>query len=95
MAARRLNAALTSTILRKPDDDRSSSATQKPGRAASARLARRRPGRAAQAAHLRGLRHVAARVVELKSRIKIHLSSSVPGRAIFRLALGRLPRLII
>jgi len=38
---------------------------------------------------------IAARVVELKSQIKIHLPSSAPDQAIFALALGRLPRLII
>jgi hypothetical protein len=38
---------------------------------------------------------IAARVVELKSQIKIHLPSSAPDQAIFALALGRLPRLIV
>jgi Transposase DDE domain group 1 len=36
----------------------------------------------------------AARIVELKSRIKIHLPSSAPDQAIWHLVLGRLPRLI-
>jgi hypothetical protein len=37
---------------------------------------------------------VAARVVEMKTKIKIHLPSSAPDQAIWHLALGRLPRLI-
>jgi hypothetical protein len=37
---------------------------------------------------------LAARVVELKKQIKIHLPSSAPDQAIFHLALDRLPRLI-
>jgi DDE family transposase len=37
---------------------------------------------------------IAARVVELKNQIKIHLPSSAPDQAIFRVALDRLPRLI-
>ncbi len=36
----------------------------------------------------------AARIVEMKTRIKIHLPSSAPDQAIWHLALGRLPRLI-
>lgn len=36
----------------------------------------------------------AARVVEMKTRIKIHLPSSAPDQAVWHLALGRLPRLI-
>jgi hypothetical protein len=35
---------------------------------------------------------IAVRVVELKRQIKIHLPSSAPDRAIFHLALSRLPR---
>jgi len=38
---------------------------------------------------------IAARVVELKSQVKIHLPSSAPDQAIFHLALDRLSRLII
>jgi len=37
---------------------------------------------------------VAARVVELKTQLKVHLPSSAPDQAIFRLALARLPRLV-
>jgi hypothetical protein len=37
---------------------------------------------------------VTARVVEMKTKIKIHLPSSAPDQAIWHLALGRLPRLI-
>jgi hypothetical protein len=37
---------------------------------------------------------LAARVVELKKQIKIHLPSSAPDQAIFHLALARLPRLL-
>jgi hypothetical protein len=38
---------------------------------------------------------VAARVVELKKQIRIHLPSSTPDQRIFSLALERLPRLVI
>jgi hypothetical protein len=37
---------------------------------------------------------LAARVVELKTQLKIHLPSSAPDQAIFAMLLGRLPRLI-
>jgi Transposase DDE domain group 1 len=37
---------------------------------------------------------LAARVVELKTQLKIHLPSSAPDQAIFAVLLGRLPRLI-
>ncbi len=37
---------------------------------------------------------LAARVIELKTQIKIHLPSSAPDRAIFAMLLGRLPRLL-
>jgi hypothetical protein len=36
----------------------------------------------------------AARIVEMKTKIKIHLPSSAPDQAIWHLALGRLPRLV-
>jgi hypothetical protein len=36
----------------------------------------------------------AARVAEMKTRIKVHLPSSAPDQAIWHLALGRLPRLV-
>jgi len=38
---------------------------------------------------------IAARVIELKTQIKIHLPSSAPDQPIFHLALDRLPRLVI
>jgi hypothetical protein len=37
---------------------------------------------------------IAARIVEIKSKIKVHLPTSTPDQSIFRLVLGRLPRLI-
>lgn len=37
---------------------------------------------------------VAARIVEMKTRIKIHLPTSTPDQAIWHVALGRLPRLV-
>src|ERR1700756_82816 len=37
---------------------------------------------------------IAARVVELKTQVKIHLPSSTPDQAIFAMLLGRLPRLV-
>ena len=37
---------------------------------------------------------LAARVVELKTQLKIHLPSSAPDQSIFALLLGRLPRLV-
>jgi hypothetical protein len=37
---------------------------------------------------------IAARVVELKTQLKIHLPSSAPDQAIFAMLLGRLPRLL-
>ena len=37
---------------------------------------------------------IAARVVELKKQIKIHLPSSAPDQAIFAMLLDRLPRLV-
>jgi hypothetical protein len=37
---------------------------------------------------------VAARVVELKTMIRIHLPTSCPGQDILRLVLGRNPRLV-
>ena len=36
----------------------------------------------------------AARIVEMKTRIKIHLPTSAPDQAIWHLVLGRLPRLV-
>ena len=37
---------------------------------------------------------LAARVIELKTQIKIHLPSSAPDQAIFAMLLERLPRLV-
>ena len=37
---------------------------------------------------------LAARVIELKTQIKIHLPSSAPEQAIFGMLLDRLPRLV-
>jgi hypothetical protein len=37
---------------------------------------------------------LAARVVELKTQIKIHLPSSAPEQAMFAMLLDRLPRLV-
>jgi hypothetical protein len=37
---------------------------------------------------------IAARVVELKTQLKIHLPSSTPDQAIFAALLGRRPRLV-
>ena len=37
---------------------------------------------------------VAARIVEMKTKIKVHLPSSAPDQAIWLFALGRLPRLV-
>jgi hypothetical protein len=37
---------------------------------------------------------VAARIVEMKTKIKVHLPTSAPDQSIFRLVLGRLPRLV-
>ena len=37
---------------------------------------------------------IAARVVELKTQLKIHLPSSAPDQAIFATLLARLPRLV-
>ena len=37
---------------------------------------------------------IAARVVELKTQLKIHLPSSAPDQVIFAMLLGRLPRLV-
>jgi Transposase DDE domain group 1 len=37
---------------------------------------------------------IAARIVEMKTKIKVHLPTSAPDQAVWHLALGRLPRLI-
>jgi Transposase DDE domain group 1 len=36
---------------------------------------------------------IAARVVELKSQIKVHLPTACPGQQILRVVLDRIPRL--
>ena len=36
----------------------------------------------------------AARVVEMKTKIKVHLPSSAPDQSVWHLVLGRLPRLV-
>jgi hypothetical protein len=51
--------------------------------------------RAAQFDSLRlHLVKIAARVVEMTTRIKVHLPTSAPDQAVIRLVLGRLPRLV-
>jgi len=58
-------------------------------------MPRRSPWRVAQFDTLRlRLIKTAARIVEMKSKIKVHLPSSAPDQAVWHLALGRLPRLI-
>lgn len=37
---------------------------------------------------------LAARVVEMKTMIKVHMPTTTPGQDILRLVLGRLPRLV-
>jgi Transposase DDE domain group 1 len=37
---------------------------------------------------------IAARVVEMKTMIRVHLPTSCPAREILRFALGRIPRLV-
>jgi hypothetical protein len=37
---------------------------------------------------------LAARVVEMKTQIKVHLPTSAPDQTVVRLVLGRLPRLV-
>jgi hypothetical protein len=59
-------------------------------------MPRRSPWRVMQFDTLRlRLIKIAARIVELKTQIKIHLPSSAPDQAIFRLALDRVHRLIV
>jgi hypothetical protein len=48
----------------------------------------------AQRRHRLGLIKIAARVVELKKQIKIHLPSSTPDQSVFGIILDRLPRLV-
>jgi hypothetical protein len=59
-------------------------------------MPRRSPWRVMQFDTLRlRLIKLAARIVELKAQIKIHLPSSAPDQAIFRLALHRIHRLVV
>jgi hypothetical protein len=59
-------------------------------------MPRRSPWRVMQFDTLRlRLIKLAARIVELKAQIKIHLPSSAPDQAIFRLALDRIHRLVV
>jgi hypothetical protein len=37
---------------------------------------------------------IAARIIEMKTQVKIHLPTSAPDQSIVRLVLGRLPRLV-
>ncbi len=37
---------------------------------------------------------IAARIVEMKTKIKVHLPTSAPDQSILHLVLGRLPRLV-
>ena len=37
---------------------------------------------------------IAARIVEMKTMIRVHLPTSCPGQEILRFALGRIPRLV-
>jgi hypothetical protein len=37
---------------------------------------------------------IAARVVELKTQIRLHLPSACPDQTILRVVLGRMPRLV-
>ena len=58
-------------------------------------MPRRSPWRVAQFDTLRlRLIKTAARIAEMKTKIKIHLPGSAPDQAVWRLALGRLPRLV-
>lgn len=58
-------------------------------------MPRRSSWRVAQFDSLRlGLIKLAARVVELKTRVAVHLPTSAPAQAIIHLVLGRLPRLV-
>src|SRR5512132_3708568 len=50
-------------------------------------------GRALDTLRLRLIK-VAARIVEMKTKIKVHLPTSAPNQSILHLVLGRLPRLV-
>src|SRR3954447_6879459 len=58
-------------------------------------MPKRSPWRVAQFDTLRlRLIKIAARVVELKTQIRLHLPTACPSRAILRVVLGRIPRLV-
>jgi hypothetical protein len=65
-------------------------------RALRAAMPKRSAWRVAQFDTLRlRLVKIAARVVELKTQVRLHLPSTCPYQAILQTVLGRLPRLII
>ena len=58
-------------------------------------MPKRSPWRVAQFDTLRlRLIKIAARVVELKTQIRLHLPTACPDQAILRTVLGRIPRLV-
>ncbi|MFL5088940.1 MAG: transposase, partial [Xanthobacteraceae bacterium] len=58
-------------------------------------MPKRSPWRVAQFDTLRlRLIKIAARVVELKTQIRLHLPTACPDQAILRVVLGRIPRLV-
>ena len=58
-------------------------------------MPQRSPWRVAQFDTLRlRLIKIAARVVELKTMIRLHLPTACPSQALFRVVLGRIPRLV-
>ena len=58
-------------------------------------MPKRSPWRVAQFDTLRlRLIKIAARVVELKTQIRLHLPTACPSQAILRAVLGRIPRLV-
>jgi hypothetical protein len=58
-------------------------------------MPKRSPWRVAQFDTLRlRLIKIAARVVELKTMIRLHLPTACPDQAILRVVLGRIPRLV-
>ena len=59
-------------------------------------MPRRSSWRVAQFDSLRlRLIKIAARIVELKTRVAVHLPTSTPAQSIIHLVLGRLPHLVI
>ena len=58
-------------------------------------MPKRSPWRVAQVDPLRLRRiKIAARVVELKTMIRLHLPTACPDQALLRVVLGRMPRLV-